>query len=52
LKVPISIRRGLRALGDRKFPMSSNTAGIARTCREFSVDVVETMPSWKNNNNK
>jgi len=41
------IRRGLRALGDLKFPMPSNTVGIARMRRELFVDVVETMPPRK-----
>jgi len=41
------IRRGLRALGDYEFPMSSNTAGIAGTHRELVADVVETVPPWK-----
>jgi len=41
------IRRGLRALGDRKFPMPSNTTRIARTHKELSADVVETVPPWE-----
>jgi len=41
------IRRGLRALGDCEFPMPSNIAGIVGTCRELSVDVVETVPPQK-----
>jgi len=43
------IRRGLRALGDREFPMPSNTAVRASSCKELAVDVVETMPPQKKN---
>jgi len=37
------IRRGLRALGDSEFLMPSNTIGVAKTRREFSVDLVQNM---------
>jgi len=47
-----SIRRDLRALGYREFPMPSNTAGIAKTCRKFFVDVVKTMPLQKKNSKR
>jgi len=42
-----SIRRGLRALGDREFPMPSNIIGIAKTRRELIADVVDIVPPWK-----
>jgi len=34
----------LRALGDREFPMPSNTTGIAGMHKELSIDVVEIVP--------
>jgi len=33
----------LRAFGDYKFSMPSNTAGIVGTHKELSIDVVETV---------
>jgi len=45
----LHIRRGLRALGDCKFPMPSNIVVLARTHRELATNVVGTMLPRKKN---
>jgi len=41
------IRRGLRALEDREFPLPSNTVGIVGMCKELFADVAEIVPPLK-----
>jgi len=43
----ITIRRGLRALGDHEFLMPSNIAGIVGKHRELSANVVKIVPPWE-----
>jgi len=47
LYMVVIIKRGLRALGDCKFLMPSNTVGIAGMRKELSIEVVKTMPPRK-----
>jgi len=40
----LGIRRGLRALEAREFPMPSYTVVLARMLRELATEVAKTMP--------